>query len=238
MDNQHKRFALYLRTSTFEQNSDMQRRDLVDYAARRGWTYEIMEDKATGTTASRPMLQKLLHKARTRQIDGIAVWKCDRLFRSLKHAVITLSELTEIGVEFYSHKDQIDLTTSTGRLLANLLMSFAEFEADLIRSRVVCGLQAAKARGVKLGRPTILSDDVIQEVHRLRGERISIRQIAKRVGIAKSTVQRILEPVPVNPGKQESRDPDVSGSYADGVSASAPCLDTLVFGTAGKGRKR
>ena len=125
-----KRFILYLRTSTAEQNSDLQRRELVEYANRRGWEFEILEDKASGTTASRPMLQRLLAAARARKIDGLAVWKCDRLFRSLKHAVVTLSELTELGVQFYSHKDQIDLTTSQGRLMANLLMAFAR-----VRSR-------------------------------------------------------------------------------------------------------
>jgi len=190
-----KRYILYLRISTAEQNSDLQRRELVEYANRRGWTYEILEDKASGTHANRPALQKLLQLARSRKIDGIAVWKCDRLFRSLKHAVVTLAELTELGVEFYSHKDQIDLSTSTGRLMANMLMAFAEFEADLIKSRVVSGLQAAKARGVQLGRPKIVNDEVIRQVLDLRFNRkLSIRQISEALAhkVSKTSIERIL----------------------------------------------
>lgn len=190
-----KRYVLYLRCSTLEQSTDLQRRDLEEYAQKRGWSFEVLEDKASGTTASRPMLKKLLQLAKTRKIDGIAVWKCDRLFRSLKHAVLTLSELTELGVEFYSHKDGIDLSTSQGRLLANLLMSFAEFESDLIRTRVKAGLQAAKARGVKLGRPQVVTSEVIQMVLHLRYQKnLSIRAIGKAMTppISKTSVERIL----------------------------------------------
>lgn len=149
--NETKKFILYLRVSTLEQNSDLQRLELTEYATKRGWSYEILEDKATGKNANRPALKKLLLLAQQRKIDGIAVWRADRLFRSLKEAVLTLSALTEMNVAFYSHKDGIDLSTSHGRLLANLLFSLAEFESELIKSRVVAGLNAAKARGVKLG---------------------------------------------------------------------------------------
>lgn len=184
-----------MRVSTAEQNTDLQRRELVEYAERRGWSYEILEDRATGTHANRPSLQRLLQLARSRKIDGVAVWKCDRLFRSLKHAVVTLAEFTELGVEFYSHKDQVDLTSSTGRLLANLLMAFAEFEADLIRSRVVAGLEAAKARGVQLGRPKLVTDELIKQILDLRlRQRMSIRQISLALGrkLSKTSIEKIL----------------------------------------------
>jgi putative DNA-invertase from lambdoid prophage Rac len=186
-----KRFVLYLRCSTDLQSTDLQKNDLVEYANRRGWKFEILEDKASGTTSSRPMLKKMMHMARTRQIDGIAVWRCDRLFRSLKEAVLTLAELTELGVDFYSHKDAIDLSTAQGRLLANLLMSFAEFEAELIRSRVKAGLLAAKARGVRLGRPSIAPEKA-EQAKTLRALGFSIREIGKRLGISKTSIERLL----------------------------------------------
>lgn len=189
-----KKFVLYVRVSTSDQNPDLQRRELAEYASKRGWSYEILEDKATGKNANRPALKQLLLLAQRRQIDGIAVWKCDRLFRSLKHAVLTLSEWTEIGVQFVSMKDNIDLTTSQGRLLANLLMSFAEFESDLIRSRVIAGLEAAKARGVKLGRPQVVNQSIANEVITLRSRGLSIRKISDHFGkrISKTSVERIL----------------------------------------------
>ena len=189
-----KIFALYLRVSTDQQNTQLQRDDLVKWAEARGFSYKIYEDKGTGTNANRKMLQQLMLDARTRKIDGVAVWKLDRLFRSMKHAVLTLSEWTELSVDFYSHKDQIDMTTATGRLLGHLLMAFGEWEAESIRTRVRSGLLAAKARGVKLGRPKVVSDDLIQEVLKLRFEDgNSIRKISERLSkVSKTTVERIL----------------------------------------------
>jgi DNA invertase Pin-like site-specific DNA recombinase len=191
--NASKRFILYLRCSSDQQNTDLQRIDLEEYAKRRGWKYEVFEDKATGTNSMRPMLKRLMQQARSRKIDGLAVWRCDRLFRSLKEAVITLAELTELGVEFYSHKDGIDLSTSQGRLLANLLMSFAEFESELIRSRVRGGLIAAKARGVKLGRPQVITEAIVKQVIELRyNSNYSIKQIREALGmLSKTSIERI-----------------------------------------------
>ena len=189
-----KRFILYLRVSTYEQNTDLQRLELVDYATKRGWKFEILEDKATGKNANRPALKRLLLLASQRKIDGIAVWRADRLFRSLKEAVVTLSTLTELGVAFYSHKDGIDLSTSHGRLLANLLFSLAEFEAELVKSRVSAGLHAARARGIRLGRPQVVTDEVVEQVVALRARGLSIRKISESLNrkISKSSIERIL----------------------------------------------
>lgn len=189
-----KKFVLYLRVSTLEQNSDMQRLELTEYASKRGWSYEILEDKSTGRNSNRPALKRLMLLARQRKIDGIAVWRADRLFRSLKEAVVTLSELSEIGVAFYSHKDGIDLSTSQGRLLANLLFALAEFESDLIKSRVVSGLQAAKARGVRLGRPQVVTPEIVHKVVMLRQQGQSIRNISNLLDrkISKTSIERIL----------------------------------------------
>jgi len=189
-----QRFILYLRVSGYEQNTDLQRLDLVEYAQRRGWDFEILEDKATGKNADRPALKKLLQLAQQRKIDGIAVWRADRLFRSIKDAVLTLSQLSELGIAFYSHKDGIDLSTSHGRLLANLLFSLAEFEGELNKSRVVAGLMAARARGVKLGRPQVVTPEIIEQVIRLRTQGASIRKISETLNrvVSKTSIERIL----------------------------------------------
>lgn len=188
-----KRFILYLRVSTKDQSTGSQQLELENYARLRGWSYRILEDKASGTTASRPMLIKVMEMARRREVDGIAVYKCDRLFRSLKQAVLTLSELVELGVEFYSHKDGIDLTTSQGRLMANLLLAFAEFEAELIRTRVKSGLQAARANGVRLGRPSKVTPVLESEILIMSRGGLSMRQIARRLKISKSSVLRVVQ---------------------------------------------
>lgn len=192
---QKKVFALYLRVSTVEQSTSMQESELVKWAEARGFDYKIYEDKGTGTNANRRMLQQLIADARAGRISGLAVWSLDRLFRSLKHAVLTISELSELGVDFYSHKNQLDMTTSSGRLLGHMLMAFAEFEAETIRSRVKSGLMAAKARGVRLGRPKVVSPEIVEEVLRLRFDQgFSIRQISNRLShrVSKTTCERII----------------------------------------------
>ena len=181
--------GIYLRVSTLDQSTEMQRADLVDYATRRGFNIEIYEDHATGTTADRPELSRLLHDCRTRKIDIVLVWKLDRFFRSLKDLVNTLTLLTEVGVSFISLKDNIDLTTSSGRLLMHMLGAFAEFEASLIRERVKAGLRRAIANGRPVGRPRVTSDD---SVLNLRREGQSIRKIAAHLGISRGAVERVI----------------------------------------------
>ncbi len=107
----------------------------------------------------------------------------------MKDLVNTLHELSEIGVEFISLKDQIDMTTSTGRLMTNIIGAFAQFECDLIRSRVNAGLANAKAKGVRLGRPRRID---LYEVKKLRRDGCSLSQIAKRLDVTKSAVSKIL----------------------------------------------
>jgi len=190
MNKNVKLAGIYLRVSTQEQSCDLQERELMQFIEARGWTaFETYEDKATGTNGNRPELKRLLRDARARKFDVLICWKLDRLFRSLKDLVSTLQELSDLGIEFVSLKDQIDLTTASGRLLTHLLAAFAEFEADLIKSRVKAGLANAKARGRKLGRPTFID---AQEVARLRAEGLSLNQIAKEIGASKAGVHKTL----------------------------------------------
>ena len=137
--------AIYLRVSTQDQSTEIQRHELISFVGSRGWGEpKVYEDKESGTTIKRPALQQLLTDARARRVDVIVCWKLDRLFRSLGDLVAVLKELEELGVLFISMRDQIDMTTSAGRLMTHLLGAFAEFEASLIRERVRAGLANAK----------------------------------------------------------------------------------------------
>ena len=129
--------AIYLRVSTQDQSTEIQRHELISFVGSRGWGEpKVYEDKESSTTIKRPALQQLLTDARARRVDVIVCWKLDRLFRSLGDLVAVLKELEELGVLFISMRDQIDMTTSAGRLMTHLLGAFAEFEASLIRERV------------------------------------------------------------------------------------------------------
>ena len=174
-----KRVALYCRTSTDHQNTEIQKRELLAFAEARGWTvYQIYEDAGvSGTHGNRPALRKLMQDARQRNFALVVTWKLDRFFRSLKDLVNTIQELTDLGVEFASLKDSIDLTTASGRLMIHLLAAFAEFEAAPNPRRVCAGLANAKAKGVKLGRPCKRDD---RQIRTLRSKAIPTENLRMR----------------------------------------------------------
>lgn len=189
-----KRVGIYVRVSTQDQNCALQIRELTEYASRRGFEIaKVYEDKASGTSPNRKMFQQLLFDCRKRKIDTVIVWKLDRLFRSLKGMIQTLGELSNLNVEFISLTEAINLESSAGRLMVHMISAFAEFEADLIRSRVKSGLDAARARGVKLGRPKVCNSAIESEIVLLRQSGMSVRAIADRIGsVSKTTVERVL----------------------------------------------
>ena len=186
----NKRVALYVRVSTTEQSYDLQEKDLEDYARARGWSiHGVYREKMTGTTDKRPVLQACLADARARKYDVLLVWKLDRFFRSLKDVVVTLQELTDLGLDFVCLRDQIDLTSASGRLMTHMIAAFAEFEASLIRSRVRAGIAHAKSKGTRFGRPPRLDHDRIRA---LRAQGWSLGKIAEALGTKKSVVSKIL----------------------------------------------
>ncbi len=191
MESSNLRVAVYARCSTQEQSTELQRREIESYAKARSWNQLTwFEDLASGTSSNRSNLQKLLVEARARRIDVIVVWKLDRFARSLKDLVTLLQEFSELGITFFSLKDQIDLGTSAGRLMMHLIGAFAEFEASLIRERVRAGLNNARAKGRQLGRPRKIDPAKLVE---LRKSGLSFSQIAKQTGLSKSAVHKTLQ---------------------------------------------
>jgi putative DNA-invertase from lambdoid prophage Rac len=185
-----KTVALYVRVSSTEQSTDMQKRELMAYVQARGWKLHLIyEDQLTGTNDKRPAFQACMTDARARRFDVLLVWKLDRFGRSLKDVVNKMSEISELGIDFVCITQQIDLTTSAGRMMSHLLAAFAEFEADMIKSRVRAGIANARAKGTKLGRPIRIDPAQVQS---LRASGLSLSAIAKRVGSTKSGVSKIL----------------------------------------------
>jgi predicted site-specific integrase-resolvase len=136
------RIALYARVSTLNgQNPEMQLAELREYAQRRGWVIsgEYTDLGISGSKDSRPQLNRMLEDAHARKFDAIAVWKLDRLGRSLKHLVTTIEDLQAYSVSFVSLRDNLDLSTPAGRLMMHIIGAMAEFERSLIQERVVAG---------------------------------------------------------------------------------------------------
>lgn len=187
------RVGIYCRVSTKKQSCDPQLQACRSFAAARGWSIagEYVENAVSGATSRRPQLDRLLADARARRIDVVAVVKLDRLGRSLAHLIGLLNEFRELGVDFVAISQSLDTSTSSGKLLMNLLAAIAEFERELIRDRVLAGLELAKLRGVRLGRPRREVDE--KEILRVYARTGSIRETAKAVGgISRSLVFRII----------------------------------------------
>lgn len=179
----------YARVSTREQSVDLQ----VD-ALRKAGCEKVLQEVVSGAKAERPVLDALL--ADLRRGDVLVIWKLDRLGRSLRHLVELAGTLTERDVGLRSLNDPIDTTTPQGRLAFNLFASLAEFERDLIRERTQAGLTAARARGRLGGRPKGLPPEAERTACAAetlyREQRLSVREIADELGIAKSTLYAYL----------------------------------------------
>jgi DNA invertase Pin-like site-specific DNA recombinase len=118
----------------------------------------------------------------------VVVYRYDRFARSLRQLVNALEEFRTLGVDFISIHEGVDTTTANGRLVFGIFASVAEFERELVRGRVVSGLAAAKARGQRLGRPTVPVN--MSQIIRLRSEGLSWAAIGKRLNIGESTARR------------------------------------------------
>jgi DNA invertase Pin-like site-specific DNA recombinase len=173
----------------------MQVRDLRQLAERRGFEVvrEYSDEGVSCAKSSRPALDEMLADAKRGKFRILLVWKLDRLGRSLAHLVRLLEDLRAYNVELVSFSEGLDFTTTTGKLLYQMLSAFAEFERDYIRERVRAGMRNARAKGKKIGRPprTQLSPEdrkSIAEEYWVR--KVSFRQLAKRFDTSIGTVQR------------------------------------------------
>lgn len=189
-----KRCGIYLRVSTDQQTTENQFRILNEVAERSGWTIvQVFEDAGISGAKSRdqrPGYDALLKAVHRREIDMVAAFAVDRLGRSLPDLVAFLSDIQARGCDLYLHVQAVDTSTPSGRMLFQMLAVFAEFERSIITTRINAGLDRARAKGTRLGRPAIASIDLKPVRDRLnRGQ--SIRTIAKATGFSTATVQRV-----------------------------------------------
>jgi len=185
-----KHVALYTRVSTEEQKADLQLMDLKDYIKRRGYTiYKVYEDVISGATKERQALDQLMEDARKRKFDIVLVWKFDRFARSLKMLVDSLALFQELGIDFISYKENIDTTTSMGRLIFHINSAYAEFEREIIGERVKAGIRAKREKTGRWGR-NALAAALQQQIKELTAAKQSVRSIAKALDISTRTVRK------------------------------------------------
>lgn len=188
------RVAIYSRVSTLHhgQDTEVQARELREFAARRGWEIvaEFSDTGFSGAKDSRPALDKMLRAARRREFDVILIWKLDRLARSLRNLVNLLSEFESLNVALVSLTDSLDLSTPQGRLMFQIIGAMSEFERSLIRERIMAGLRTARARGARFGRPPVDVDHAA--VAELRASGASWRAISRKLGVSRATCMRAV----------------------------------------------
>lgn len=189
----------YARVSTDDQNLNLQR-DALNHC---GCT-QIFEDQLSGAKAGRPGLQKALHYMRDG--DTLVVWRLDRLSRSLKDLIEMVATLEAKGIGLKSLQEAIDTSSSSGKLIFHIFGALAEFERNLIRERTQAGLQAARARGRKGGRPKSLSAEKRALAVRLYQEKNhTVDQICQIMGISKPTLYKYIEASNLNDPLSEQK---------------------------------
>ena len=187
-----KRVILYARVSTRDQNIDMQLIDLRSYAeARKLNIVKEYIDYASGSRSDRENYQRMLNDVRKRKTDVVIVWKFDRFARSTKELINALEEFNSLGVDFVSYKENVDTSTPAGKILFTMISAFAEFERAIIRERVIAGMEKAKAKGVRLGRPKIALFKIQQAIE-MKEKGVNYKSICKKLGLSKSSYYQII----------------------------------------------
>ena len=180
----------YARVSTQDQKLELQTDALSKYGCE-----QLFKEKKSGKNKERPELEKMIGQLRAG--DTVVVWKLDRLGRSLRDLIDLVADFKDKGVDFVSLQDGINTATPTGRFTFNIFASLAEFEREIIRERTKAGLDAAKARGRKGGRPAGLSKEAMAKAKSAKilydsGTK-TVEEIAKQLGIGRATCYRYIE---------------------------------------------
>lgn len=176
----------YARVSTQDQNLDLQKD-----ALHKAGCIRIFEEYASGAKTDRLQLEAA--KDYMREGDILVVWKLDRLGRSTQHLLETVKHLQDRGIEFKSLQENIDTTTSSGKLIFHIFASLAEFERDIIRERTQAGLSAARARGRVGGRPAKLSAEQVVLLKKLHADKsTSIQSLLDMFKIKKATLYKYV----------------------------------------------
>ena len=191
-----KRVCLYARVSKTSQSVERQISELEIVAARNNW--EIVDrfidhgiSGAKGRDA-RPELDRMMKDSTKRKFDVVMVWSIDRLGRSLQNLMEILNDLKSKNIDLYMDQQAIDTTTPTGSLMFAMIGAFSQFEREMIRERVVSGLDNARKKGRIGGRPTNLTDEIRLKIVELKGAGVSIRKIKDECSVGTATIYKVL----------------------------------------------
>lgn len=185
------RVGIYCRVSTHDQTCDRQERELKIYAAKCNYdVVGIFKEIGSGAKLDRLERNRIIQIARSRSIDIILVSELTRWGRSTIDLIDSLNQLQSWGVSLVAQNGfQFDLSTPHGKMIASIMATLAEFERDLLKERIKSGISNARARGKVFGRPTGGKiADSCDRINELRKQNMSVRSIAKIVGLSPAGV--------------------------------------------------
>ena len=194
-----KNAAIYLRVSSQKQDTASQEPDIKRWiASQDAVETTTFRDKATGKNMDRPGFERLMDAVRSGKVDTVVCWRLDRLGRTAKGLTELFEELTARKVNLISLRDGLDLKTPSGRLMANVLASVAQFETEVRSERVAAGMAVARENGVRFGRPAgihtriSVTPEQEKQVRRLKAEGQGVSAISRAVGLSRPTVYSVL----------------------------------------------
>lgn len=186
------KIALYARVSTDGQDPEVQLQALRMHAHQRGWDIveEFVDHGYSGAKEKRPAVDRMMKAAWAGNFQAVLVWRFDRFARSVKHLISALEKFRSLNISFVSLQEQFDTSTPMGQAMFTIIGAMAQLERDIIRERVKAGLDRAKARGIRLGRPVASAKpDQVLVLHR---QGLALPEIAKELRCSRSTVKRRL----------------------------------------------
>ena len=192
-----KHIAIYVRVSSNPQDTKSQEPDLQRWAEAQDESVKWYRDKATGKTMNRPGWNKLEEAVRLGKVSQMVVWRIDRLGRTAKGLTALFDDLRERRVNLVSLKDGMDLSTSAGRLMANVLASVAQYETEVRGERVAAGQAVARSNGKtwggsRAGTRKKVTDTQLRAIHSMKQNGEPITAIAKAVGLSRPTIYSVL----------------------------------------------
>ena len=192
-----KRCVLYSRVSTDKQQCLNQVIEMTEYTKRSDLeivrTYQDDSTSSRKEISQRTQLSQMLSDANRKSFDVLVVSSIDRIARNTKECIEIVNQLNELNIDIIFLREGVDTRTSIGRMIFHVFSSLGEYEREMIRSRIMIGLNRAREQGKKLGRKTKINESLITAVRLLREKEMSIKNISKQLNIGVGTVYKVLE---------------------------------------------
>ena len=192
-----KKVVLYCRVSTKDQNCDRQITELKEIAKNHNYHIidEYIDTGFSGSMKNRPELDRMMKDAFSKKFEMVITLELSRIGRSTKNLLEIVEKLKEKDINLFIANQQIDTSTPSGSMFFTIASAFATYERDLIRERVISGLQNAKKKGVVLGRKTNLNGIIKNKIIEMKCRSIGLKKIAFETKVSVQTIRKLLKEV-------------------------------------------